>query len=877
MFRKHTVVKTAFLTLLASAALPIGSANAASYLDDGYRVKKGEKTAYTATLSEITKGDIHRTTRTLDWRQPSLQLWFDLPASERTSEITLNLSADPVTRVPGHAPIQVQFNNDKPVPVHSNGHGFEATLSLDPALGRPRRNSLRIIFPAPEGEDCVTPDHGQWSIDLAASNLSIKGRARSGYMSLTELQARLAQPALTPKRIGLLATGPNATDMQALAAQGMALRTPNIPKFSVSDRGTDFNVLMVTRDKLFNHTDDPMVLNSKGPRIFVPKGRPTQLIFTADTDAEILETLKLFTVRRLPKARRPMTSLNEIDMQARLDYDRVLIDKKTKLTDLGRANQVSSFAEDSWASGVKTYRFDVTDPAATKGELLLRLSSSEEVAETSRLRVALNGNVLGAAKLDKRRKSVVFDIPAGKLNASSNLLSLLPELDAKVGYSCPTVKDARPNFMIGNGSKLILKSKGASPASELSSFAATAGVFADQESYIALPNTNVQYEASLRVLARIAKSAGQGLTEADYTRKNQISSDRHVLVIGPANMQKKLLGNMPSAPKTLKDALKGHAVSGDNLLNASIERFASAGANDFAIQYAANNAGPRKISGGGVAALYGNGSGQMIGVISSSSSGHFPTAANRLVESGHWNALRGSVSRWNKTSVLMTQTAQPVSGVSLPSFGQGWGGFTLPTFDMPDWEFPQVSLPDFKWPNFKRSAPVEIRPETALPTLRKAPIQTISMEAPTRNSSVSAAQKTQQISSPAKPRDGFKFVKPELPKIKAPRFSSFHDIRREVKVKWRAVSHWSQKKIDGLMNMRTLKNVERRIDRMQNRVKPSGQKAGQSFLDKLPGQGAVRFADKSYSVFGILLILSFIGVVILMSLASPSSRLGGRH
>jgi len=895
MFHYPTAAKAALLTLLASAALP---AYGASYLDT-HQNMRGEATSYTASLSEITQGDIYRTTRTLDWRQPTLQLWFDLPASDRTSTITLNLAADPLTRVPSHAPLQVQFNHDKPVPVMSNGRGFEAELSFDPAKARTRRNSLKIIFPAPTGTECVMPAHGKWSVDLATSTLSIKGHSRSVNMSLREVEDRLAQPALSPKRVGLIAFGPDATDMQALAAQGMALRMPEIPKFSITDKGTDFNILMVTRDRLFDYTDDPMILNSKGPRVFVPKGRPTQLIFTANTDAEILETLKLFSVRHLPSARRPITSLGEIDMQSRLDSDRVLVTRKAKLAELGNTDSFASFSDDSWASGTKTYRFDVTDPANTSGEILLRLASSEDVAETSRLRVALNGETLGAAKLDRRRKSVIFDVPSGKLNATSNVLSLLPELDAKPGYSCPSTTANRPNFMVGQGSKLTLNTSYASPASELSRLAATGSVFKNEQSYIALPRDVREYEASLRILGRLAKSAGQGLTEADYTRRGDTQQDRHILVIGSARTQGEYLGDMKSAPKALKDALKGQSISGDNLLQSGIERFASAGLDDFAVQYAAAKSGPKKVSKGGVAGLYGNGTGHLIGVISSAPNERFTTIADQIIELEHWNALRGSVARWDKSSVIMAQTAQPIMGVSLDdNQGSRLLDFDFPTVDLPDWTFPDfempnVKMPEWSWPSnplrrFKAEKRTPVVPATEALILRQAPVQDISIEtkraATATNPQRMNVQETHQDSS--KPSEGlrgrFNFETPDapdfkMPVFKAPQMRSFQDVRRATKTKWLSAQRWSQDKIDSLMTMRSLKEIERRTDRLQNRVKPSGQKARKSLIERLPGKGVVQFADRTYSVFGILLILSFMSVVFLMSMASPSSRLGGRH
>ena len=108
-----------------------------------------------------------------------LELFFDLPASERTSDIVLKLSADPVGRVSGLAPLQVSFNGAKPVPVLSRGQGFEARLPFDAALSKRSRNSIRITYPAPTGAECVMPNHGQWSVDMANSTLSMSGRASS--------------------------------------------------------------------------------------------------------------------------------------------------------------------------------------------------------------------------------------------------------------------------------------------------------------------------------------------------------------------------------------------------------------------------------------------------------------------------------------------------------------------------------------------------------------------------------------------------------------------------------------------------------------------------------------------------------------------------
>ena len=280
MFRFHTGRTAAILAMLSTAALP-QTAFAVSYLDTP---QKAVKTAHAASLDDIAKENTGLTTRTLDWRQPNVDLFFDLPPAERTSSIVLTLSADPLSRVSANTPLLVQFNDGKPVPVVTNGKGFEARFPFDARLSRSKRNRIRISYPAPDGENCVSPAHGAWSIDLQNSTLRMTGTSKSRNMNVSEIEDFLEQPALTPQTIGLIARGPNSTDMQALAAQAISLRTPDVPKFSISRQNTDFNVIMVKRNRLLSVTNDPMVLKSEGPRFFVSRDRPRELVFTADTD-----------------------------------------------------------------------------------------------------------------------------------------------------------------------------------------------------------------------------------------------------------------------------------------------------------------------------------------------------------------------------------------------------------------------------------------------------------------------------------------------------------------------------------------------------------------------------------------------------------------
>ena len=905
MFHYRTVRIAALITLLSTSALP-PSAYAASYLDT---IQRGAKTAYTISLADLTRSEKSLTTRTLDWQRPSLELYFDLPPAERTSEIILTLSADPLTSVARHAPLEVQFNNSKPVPIVSNGRGFEARLPFNAAQSRVRRNIIRITYPVPEGSDCVAPAHGAWSVDLAASSIRLRGRALNRHMSLLEVSKYLSQPGLSPKKVGLIANGPDATDMQALAAQGIALRTPDIPSFSVSSSGTDFDVIMVKRAQLSSVTDEPMILNSEGARIYAPRGRPSKLIFTADTDEEILQMLKVFTIRKFPNTARPITSLGEIDLQKRLGSDTVKIDGKTALMDLAIASDI--------AAGAQSYKFGVEDPVATSGEILLRLSSMNNMSEKSRLRVALNGKVLGAAKLDKDRKSVAFPIRSGSLNATSNVLNIVPDLDTLQGYECPSPESFRPSFWIEDSSRLTLEQSNPSPVTELSKLTSTGSLFANYESYIALPSNTGDYQSALRVLGRMAKSTGYGLTLADYTRSPNVGTDKHRLFIGPSAMVKP---HLSGGPQALREAMAGQSSIGENLLQANFERYASAGSLDEIVQHVAAQSTPRKIARGGVAALFGSDEGYLTGVIASAPGQNFAKSSESLINLSHWNALQGGVSRWTSSSVVMAQTVRsdakirlpdPDTRFEIPELGIAsvdfrvfswtdielfWRDFEMPQVGLPNFEMPQVSFPEFKLPDFKLPelklpefdlAEIK-RPSSDLKSAENAPHTDIgrltpeaSLPADTTPISTSVIPNTPPRVKPVAktqtgPQSGLR-GRFEFEGVTEQRFEPLEDFTRSTESKWIATQRWVMSKTNDIKNMEILQRVAASTDHIQNRVQPAGSSVLTSLKEKIPGKGLVQIGDRKISAFGLMLILVFAFVLLLMSFAKPSSRLGKHH
>jgi len=622
-------------TLLSSAALcSVGGANA--------QVSATSQINYATPLSQFTSNDKTTQLAVLDWRKSSLDFTFDLPEANLTDNIELLLSANPQGVNP-LAPLTVQFNNEEPVPLEVYGQGFDARFTLDPLKARSKRNIVRIRYTAAIGTDCIEEQDGAWDIDLAASKLVINSRAKRRGLQFSDLKEYFANPSLAPRRVGLIASGANATQLQALAAQGMGLHLDELPDFTTDRNSGDFEIIMARRSELFQYISDDTVIAGNGAAIFIPKGRPVKLVFTGNTDAQIL------------------TAPHKTEL--------VRISDTQAFSKLPSATSFSNWRSNDWARGSKSLRFDVTDPNAMTGEVLLRLASSHNISDTSKFSLRLNGESLGTTILDKRRKSVAFRIKAGDLRGKDNVLTLMPELKPAETPSCTT--STGPNFHLGGGSKIILKTDTPSPVTELSRMTATAMPFSDErgaQSYIALTGDNADFNASLKVLARLAKTSGEGLITADYSRSVNLdnANSKHILFIGPSNRIPSAL--IQTAPRALTDALRGQVFEGDNLISASIEKFASLEANSSFKTVSQGLSQSRRISQGGVAALYPSqiSDRHVVGIITNTPGQSFTSSVNRLIETPYWSEIKGGVARWSDGSVLTAQAPQIVPGYKFP-------------------------------------------------------------------------------------------------------------------------------------------------------------------------------------------------------------------
>ena len=209
------------------------------------------------------------------------------------------------------------------------------------------------------------------------------------------------------------------------------MRVNKLPEFKTTKSNSDVEIVLATRDKLYSWVSNKKILNDTGAKIVLDKGRPMRLIITGDTDEEVMATAKVFASHPLPISNRSMSNLGEASLQLPYSARQTVIDGEMKISELG-----GDYFEEGWGPNAKRLKFNVTDPVASTGEILLRLANNKNVSEDSRVSLKLNGESLGFTKLDKIRKTVAFDIPEGTLQGSNNELTITPELSPAKDLGC---------------------------------------------------------------------------------------------------------------------------------------------------------------------------------------------------------------------------------------------------------------------------------------------------------------------------------------------------------------------------------------------------------------------------------------------------------
>lgn len=575
----------------------------------------------------------------LDWRSQDLTLRFDLSEAESLEQLSVTLAADPLHGVDATIPLIAQFNGGTPIEIKASGQRLQTTIDLEPTRVRKTGNILTLSH----ATRCDV-GFGGYQINLKDSRLDMAVRPRLQPRQLRDLEALFQSPVFAPKTIGLVSGGSDQTKLQALAAQAVALRLDDIPEFRLSSGEADLDIIMVRRDQLLGYTEDPAILSATGPQIALSTYDPDKLFLTGDSYDEVEYSAAAFAASYLPDSRQSSTTPDRLAEQTPLDADRHLVTDRVTLDLLTVQTGLH-----------REYIFDVADPAASEGELLLRLNRDKQTPKGTVITTHLNGVALGKAQVRGRRMTVSYPIEPGLLVGQENRLELITH-NPDVRPHCNATD---PFIAISDGSELRLVNETPTLITDLSRFAANGSVFAKADgagTVLVLPDRDLDFMAALGLVAKLARTSGQGWTQADFVRGHTDSTEENILYIEPYSGLERSV--RLEAPQALQSAWKEHST--DEVKADTIEQFASLDGEQALRQAAqmiqlSNSVGP-----GGVAAIYPKPNGQMIGVISNTQGMTFSDAIAPLLETAHWNRLSGAVSHWNSETVAMTQSAFPL-------------------------------------------------------------------------------------------------------------------------------------------------------------------------------------------------------------------------
>jgi len=324
------------LTTIGVTAILLSSASFvtadASPIDARLKTAVTPSKTQTAPLSSLHSPTGHPV---LDWRNPSQSFNFDIADRNWTSSFKITLSADPVGNVSKTRPLFIQLNTEKPKIITTRGRGFDATVSFNPAKLRTRNNLVRVFYGEPSGSKCLLPQDGAWALNLNKSKLWVRSNAKSRNLRLSDLKSIFSNPLTEPKTVGLVSFGLQKPALDSLLAQGMGLRLSNAPRFTTNAGVSDIDIIAGRRDEISRYVRNKQIIQSKGPLLTMDESRPARLIITGDTNEDVLAAAKAFAQFQLPETLRAGTSPGEMQMQTSFSEQRVLVQQKTKLSDLG--------------------------------------------------------------------------------------------------------------------------------------------------------------------------------------------------------------------------------------------------------------------------------------------------------------------------------------------------------------------------------------------------------------------------------------------------------------------------------------------------------------------------------------------------------------
>ncbi len=612
----------------------------------------------------------------LDWRNPRLDVNFELPTSDWVEDVELFINIHAEQKPNKYLPLLVHFNGADPLPIYPQGESFQARIKLDRSHVRSHGNTVGISFDKPTG--CVAMKDGSWDIDLSDSFLVLKAHTPSTLFHIRQVKNRLQSPLSAPKTVAIKAKGANRYRLEMLASQGTALNMNDTPRFTLSNSPADLEIVIGTRRDIASEIKGTELAEFTGPTIGITRNKPVRMILTADDETSLLELAKEFASYELPATRKSYVVGGSLQWQTPFSTLRAPVIGKKPISELGPTG-----FDRGWGNSAKSFSFNIDNPLTAEGRLQLQLMAGPDVDPSSDVSITLNGSHLEDVKLARKTNTKEIFLPRGLLKGMDNELIIAPELTPKKQSRDCAAAAPHPGFVVGKKSHLRIKTDISGPAADLTRFAASGYPFSNQngaQTDIILNTSRASDRAAaMRVMAQLARSHGTGWTETEVYTLKTVNADtkRHKLFIGP-NLN-------ATAPRGLSAAVEGRKRAPKVIQTAELDI--------TPISLLSVRPSVR----GGIVALYENpqSDSHLQAYITSVRGHNFSRTMDNLLRGDHWNKLEGSMARWNRNTVEMGRTAfniniQEVAPVkSMPKFD-------LAAFEMPDFAIPEIDLDPLK-------------------------------------------------------------------------------------------------------------------------------------------------------------------------------------
>jgi hypothetical protein len=284
MFVRVVLAAIAALCVVVSGL--VGSQALASYQDASDAVA-GINTQERALADLDGSGDAF----VLSTSQPTTRIRFSLPPNVATTEAWLRLAARPASDGTDGR-ITVSVNGGDPIVIRPQPRAMEARFALFSADVQAGENVLEIAYATD------TPAAG-WIVDARRSQLRLTLEPVSPIETLGQLENALGSDFAAPLRIALI-TDPSREriTLEALVAQGLALRAGQVPLFSGNAEQADL-VVRIAETARLNDTERASLRQgaAQGPQIaFYNDGVP-HLVVTGRNIDEATAAARLMGAR----------------------------------------------------------------------------------------------------------------------------------------------------------------------------------------------------------------------------------------------------------------------------------------------------------------------------------------------------------------------------------------------------------------------------------------------------------------------------------------------------------------------------------------------------------------------------------------------------